>query len=260
VIELEGGQVAEGLLLMFDPDVPTYSRVVAVLADRNPGNILVDDREDPTWCVVREVGWHHTFVGGRPDASALADAVARLREDGEVWLITWDGQPPELPDAPAPDIQLPLLELSERPADDAALDLILAGLPAGFDIRRMDRALVERCEWRGYAAGASGGAESFIRDGLGFCLMNGREILCEVYAIYWGIDTAEIGVITNEEHRGQGYATLTCAHLVRACEKRGYRTTWTCRPNNPASAAVARRLGHRRERTFTMLRYSRAGT
>ena len=259
MLELEGGQAAEGLLPMFDPDVPTYSRVVAVLAGRNPGTILVDDAATPTWCVARETGWGHTFVGGRPGPSELSDAVARLRRDGDVDLVSWDAASPDVARLPSPDDEFALLELSQRPPGDA-LDAILREVPAGLDFRRMDRELIQRCEWGYQIERGCGSVDRFLRNGLGFCLTSGREILCEVYALYWGVDTVEIGVVTNEKHRGKGYATLTCAHLARACEERGHGTTWTCYVDNRASAAVARNLGYGREREFRLLRYKRSST
>ena len=46
---------------------------------------------------------------------------------------------------------------------------------------------------------------------------------------------------------------VTCAHLIRDCEARGYQTYWNCARQNLASAAVARKLGYRTEKEYRLL-------
>ena len=57
---------------------------------------------------------------------------------------------------------------------------------------------------------------------MGLCLMQGNEIIVEAYASSFGHVTAEIGAVTHEAYRGKGYAPITCAYLIEACEQRGY--------------------------------------
>ncbi len=49
-------------------------------------------------------------------------------------------------------------------------------------MRRIDRALLERCEWRDDMAFYCGSLENFLRHDLGMCLMHGEEIIVEAYA------------------------------------------------------------------------------
>jgi RimJ/RimL family protein N-acetyltransferase len=88
------------------------------------------------------------------------------------------------------------------------------------------------------------------------CLLRGEEILCEASTGPAVNGLIELGVITHEPHQGQGYATLTCAHLAHQCEQRGYQTYWNCAKQNVASAAVARKLGYRIEREYKLLAWS----
>jgi RimJ/RimL family protein N-acetyltransferase len=62
-----------------------------------------------------------------------------------------------------------------------------------------------------------------------------------------------VGVMTHELYQGRGYATLTCAHLLQACEALGYQTYWNCAKQNRASAALARKLGYRVEREYKLV-------
>ncbi len=100
-----------------------------------------------------------------------------------------------------------------------------------------------------------GGIDCFLENGLGFCLMKGDEILSEGYGDTRALGLIEIGTITHEEHRGHGYSTIICAHVIKTCEEMGYKTMWHCAKTNPASAAIARKLGYRTEREFRYIAY-----
>lgn len=252
MIELKPPFAVSRLLRLFDRDVPTEVRLACVFEGRNPGTVLVDDAHDPTWCVVREAGWGHTFIGGRPDARQLTQAISELRRESYADVISWDGDTSPLLSSLPPDRVEAVLEFSGRSADDPTVEKLIRKIPKDCIIRRMDERLIEKCLWAADMARAFGSLKGFLQTGLGFCLMREEEILCEAYAVYWAAGSAEIGVITHEKHRRLGYASMTCAYLVRACEERGYQTTWTCASENVASGAVARRLGHRREREFRL--------
>jgi RimJ/RimL family protein N-acetyltransferase len=83
--------------------------------------------------------------------------------------------------------------------------------------------------------------------------MKGSQILSEAYAGPSAIGLIEIGTTTHERYRGRGYATLTCAHLVEACEALGFQTYWNCAKHNLASAAIARKLGYCVEREYKLV-------
>jgi RimJ/RimL family protein N-acetyltransferase len=72
----------------------------------------------------------------------------------------------------------------------------------------------------------------------------------------FGDTKAEIGAITREAYRGHGYAPITCAYLIEACERRGYQAYWSCDTENTASIRVARKLGFRQERAYQIFEYS----
>jgi RimJ/RimL family protein N-acetyltransferase len=93
---------------------------------------------------------------------------------------------------------------------------------------------------------------------LGFVLLDGKSILSEAHAFFWGDTVVEIGVITAEGQRGLGYASMVSAYLVQACECRGYATYWACHVDNLASAAVARKLGYRLENEVSLAWYPAA--
>ncbi len=77
----------------------------------------------------------------------------------------------------------------------------------------------------------------------------------EQFVSSFGDKQAEIGAVTREAYRGRGYAPVACAHLIQACEQRGYQAYWSCDTDNRASIRVAQKLGFQQVRTYQILEY-----
>lgn len=150
---------------------------------------------------------------------------------------------------------MPRLEFYERDLHSTRLGELRRQLPEGHEIRRIDRKLLECCEWRDDMAFYCGSLDNFLRNDLGLCMMCEDEIIVEAYASALGDPLAEIGAITHEPYRGKGYATITVAFLIEALEQRGYQAYWSCDIDNPASARVARKLGFKVERSYETWEY-----
>ena len=129
-------------------------------------------------------------------------------------------------------------------------------LPEGYQFRPINAELFEHCRWRDEMLLSYGTAENFLRHGIGVCLMVDDEICSEAYTFCWGAGKFEIGAITHEKYRRQGYAYLTCKHLIKLCAERGYPTYWSCHQANVASVATAHKLGYQAQKAYRFLRYS----
>jgi RimJ/RimL family protein N-acetyltransferase len=105
----------------------------------------------------------------------------------------------------------------------------------------------------GYLIGVYGSAEKALQEGIGLCLTRGQEILCEASAGPSSNGLIEIGVETKRDHRQHGYATWVCSCLIQECEGLGLRTYWNCDAQNPASIALARKLGYRSGKRYRLL-------
>jgi L-amino acid N-acyltransferase YncA len=112
-----------------------------------------------------------------------------------------------------------------------------------------------------------GSPEKALANGLGYCLLKADRpgepadtILCAAFAGPAAGGMIELGVETPEPHRRRGYAAVTCAHLIRACEAQGYQTFWNAARDNASSVALARKLGYREEREFVVLAWSQSPT
>ena len=121
----------------------------------------------------------------------------------------------------------------------------------------IDASLMERCVWREYIYSIYGDFERFEEAGFGFALCDGDQPLSEAYAGFLGKGVAEIGLVTREEVRRKGFATMTCAYLIAYCLKFGYSIRWSCGADNVASIKTAEKLGFRDQKESKILRYPR---
>jgi RimJ/RimL family protein N-acetyltransferase len=253
MITIDPPQVTTPLRSLFAPTMPATLRAFAVLNGDSKGTILTDDLAAPTWGVVREEAEGTIYLGGSVPPAVLNQVVTHLRHDGEVLIGAWLNEewPAGLP--PDPYYTGRVLEFVDRPANAP-----LPPIPAGCQLRPMDAELLPRTIWYADTVKGFGSAEAFLQKGLGLCLLRDDEILCEASTGPAVNGLIELGVITHEPHRGQGYATVTCAHLAHLCQQRGYQTYWNCAKQNGASAAVARKLGYRTEREYKLLAWNQS--
>ena len=62
-------------------------------------------------------------------------------------------------------------------------------------------------------------------------------------AVFTGGGQTETDVCTEEKYRRRGFASLTAAAYVETVLSFGYLPNWSCWENNPASAALAKKIG-----------------
>ncbi len=252
MIAIDASEVSPGLMSLFDLHMPTAVRCFAVLQGGNAGQILTDDPDCPRWGCVRETDDGSLYRGGAVDAAVLLDVVTALRQEGVVALGFRDGDPAVSLFPPSPNACAPCLEF-DRPMGSSDLSPYLGQLPAGYEVQRMDRRLLESSPHHEGTVRRYGSVDSFLQKGIAVCLLYHGETVCEAYADMDIMGVRELGVTTQKQYRGQGFATSTCAHLIAACEEHGSHTYWDCAKLNGASAAVARKLGFRNEREYKLL-------
>lgn len=237
---------------LFDPNVPDNPVLWAVLKGRHTGRALVDDVRNPSQCVLRTDAVL-TFSSRQASSTFLTEAIAYLRQTGAVWLVWPSAESSQVVASEASSITQ---RLEFYDGDAQVFADWRRCLPEGFEIRRIDRRLLERCEWRSDMEFFCGSVDNFLVNGMGLCMMRGDEIIVEAYASSLGEVQAEIGAVTREAYRGHGYAPIGCAYLIEALAQRGYQAYWSCEIENEASARVARKLGFRREKGYQVLEYS----
>lgn len=198
------------------------------------GRILVDDPAAPR-TVLAQTGGDNFDLSGDPRGlgpQRLPDGLYRadeafepvLREQaGEVvrWprvIYELDGEPRPVP-VPAAEIR-PL-----GPHDAAALEELSP------PIRWISES------WDGpFGAAACGLAVGAFADG---------RLVSVALPFYVGERYEDIGVVTEQGHRGRGLSAACAARVVQGVLGRGRRPSWSTGPDNRASRRVAVKLGFR---------------
>jgi RimJ/RimL family protein N-acetyltransferase len=239
---------------LFNQHQPNSPALWAVLEGRHHGIALVDRANNPNQCVLRTDA-ALTYMSRRTDQVFLEAGIQHLRKRGPIWLVWPHHTGVEPPGTERASI-IPRLEFYDYDPQSNTLDEWRKGLPAGFEIRPIDANLFRRCEWREEMEFYAGGADNFLAQDIGLCILQGEEIIVEAYASALGNQLAEIGAITRPAYRGQGYAPIACAFLIQACYQQGYQAYWSCDADHTASIRVARKLGFRQERPYTIYEFS----
>ena len=257
MIGIDPTQYSEPLRILFAPNTPDHPRLFSVLAGHHPGTALVDDVTNPNWCVLRS-GWiGRTFIGGQIDADSVTQAIALMRQQGPVHL---DKNDPYAGLFPADQIgEDARFAFSGRLTGRPSFETFFIRLPEGCRIRPVDKELVKRCLWSAELLPVFGSLKRYLEISLGFCLVKEDQILSEAHAFFWGNGFFEIGAITGEAYRGLGYAPVATAHLIRACEQRGYSTFWSCDIEHTASVSVANKVGYSDPCPYTLKVYRKLG-
>lgn len=230
---------------LFDPEGYNSPMLFSVLEGRNPGRAWADVPDRPTRALVH-TGFGMVFVAPHDADATLAELLPALA-GGEPLHLVWQ------PDAPLPRSAAELgaraidrLEFRDRTTVDCP------PLPVDMALVPLAAELLDRCIWREQVQRAVG-VGAALRPGLGLCLLHGSTIAVEAYALFWGAGQVEVGVVTHPDYRRRGLGLLACANLLDQCEAQDARTVWSCHVGNPASAALARRLGFRTERRYQLI-------
>jgi len=130
-------------------------------------------------------------------------------------------------------------------------------VPEGLSIERLDQTLLDRPgllipehvgRWMKHNWGS---VESFLRQGLGCCAVQGQEIVSWCLTDCTSGGACEIGIRTHPEYRRRGLATLTVAATAEECLVQGFTTIgWHCHETNLGSRGVAEKVGFVKEREY----------
>jgi RimJ/RimL family protein N-acetyltransferase len=252
---LDAGPAPPAVRALFDPAEPAAVRLFAVLAGRFAGLVWSDDREEPQWAIAQETTYGTLYLGGWPPAEVVHRVIARRQPFNDVVFGCWTGDPRLALFPPEPEYSGQGIDFTDRPVGQG-LEPYLP-IPEGCALQPITAALFDRLSDRELVVASFGDRVPAPDEWFGFFLMRGDEILCEAAAGCPALGLIEVGVNTPQVHRRRGYATVTCAHLIRECEARGLVTYWNCNGANRPSVALAHKLGYRREQPYQLVAWLR---
>ncbi len=125
------------------------------------------------------------------------------------------------------------------------LEAIVASLPEGYELKRIDGELYEAClenEQFEDNVGNFASKEEFLELGRGFAILKDGEIVsvASSYTVYR--EGIEVEIDTEEEYRRQGLASVAGAALILSCLDDGLYPSWDAA--NPESVHLAEKLGY----------------
>ncbi|SEO33212.1 GNAT acetyltransferase [Amphibacillus marinus] len=89
-----------------------------------------------------------------------------------------------------------------------------------------------------------GSIKTFLeKGGLCYCIIHEEEIASICYSAFVHRETQVIGVVTEEKHRGMGYAFQGAHALINECLQINNVPYWDCTEENTASKRLAEKLG-----------------
>jgi hypothetical protein len=238
-------------------EAPTRPRALAVIDGVLAGRIWTDDAADPAWAVVIETGDGTVYAGGAIDSAILAAVLQDVVTASGDLIVGFSG-----PDDPLraivpadPYHRGEAIDFTDRvpPPDEA--EAVDRPAPDGLRLVELDEALLPRTEWYEDTLHSYGSAERWTRNGIGRCLLAGREVTAQAMAGPRVRGLMEMGVATRGPYRRRGYGTLVSQLVARACEDGGDRVWWNTSAENAPSQAIARRLGYRHERRYDLVAY-----
>jgi len=237
---------------LFDPDTPNDVILRSVLAGRCPGLAYLDRPRNPAQAVVRAHGGKAFASRGvtEPFLQWAVDQASRLG-----WTALADTGVPESVRSRGRVVDRACFE--DCDLESETLRTLRDGLPRDFEMRPLDRELLERCHHalRELPGEYGDHLDSYFDFGYGVCLLQGGEVACEAYAGFVADGRMEAIAGTIESLRGQGLASIASAYLAEEARVRGHAFTWNCLADNVGSLKVARRLGFRTERSYREIYY-----
>ena len=209
-------------------------------------------------CLVISNG-SYSFIGYQvaPSLALLLEIIAILKANKPIKLLFHSGLLPLLPFESAGFRAVARMQFhnpSLLHGDTSTIDTICASIPADLKVKAFNKELLQQSNWQSYIKLFYGSEEHFLKTGFGLALVKDEKIISEAFACYIGGGYCETGSITAEEYRGQGYATLIRAFLIRKVLQRGMQPISSCDTTNLASIKASKKLGYVEEIGYQFLR------
>ena len=256
---------------LFDP-IGCSLAVRAVIAGNNPGQIFVDDVQNPRMALAATP--EGTMLAGDPLHPPLQDDLRQFLRGvvftGQVRFIDSELALSVHPDAWVallPDL-IPTHEVEALPryhylCQELRYDWRIH-VPEGYTVRQVDRAFLddptvtmsdEMRDWFDIEEQWET-VDNFLAHGAGFCVMQGHEVISRCMADCYAGEQIDIGIRTEPAHQRRGLASIATAATVEYCLQHGYRQVgWHCDDTNVGSWKTAEKVGFERAGEYVYYYY-----
>ncbi len=245
----------------------------ATIEGNNPGRIFVDDVLHPHTAFALTVEGY--LLAGDCDNPVTLQALQRFLQEkiftGEVYVggdesmclavhpETWEARLPGL----IPTHEVEKLERYHYLCRELAFGW-RSNLPEGYRVRRMDRSLLtdpnvvvpdQIADWV-TIEDCWGTVDNFLARGIGFCVLQGNQVVSRCLADCMVGEQIDVGIITHSAHRRKGLAAIAAAATVEHCLGHGFSAVgWHCDADNIGSWRTAEKVGFKRNREYIYYYY-----
>ena len=215
------------------------------------GVSYADSRTAPT--VARLDSGAFTVLGGNPGATAVTALlrhapICYVTPANDEWRQVLENEFGERV------VFLRFTEFSPRSLDQNRLAELTRSLAAGFELRVVDKELVERLPTdmnNEYFFENFASVEDILNRGIGYCVLHQDRIVSAATSMARCRDAIDIEIETAPEYRRRGLATVVGAKLVSLCLQHGIDPKWLAA--NQSSENLALKLGYERAETYETL-------
>lgn len=227
--------------------------IPAVINGNNPGEIFVNDRENPTAVLIKTAECN-LLAGNASDEKFNSEISSELGFWDQVNAdnIQWERIITKVHKNP----YVRKYKRRRYVLNKENFNEVKVQLEEGVRVEPIDLDLIKRdeldnsedvLEWiEGW-----GEEENFIKCGAG-CIVRDEENIMS-----WSIsdcafkDKIAIGIHTDGEYRKRGFALIAASHTIKECFGKGYnKIEWSCVATNKGSIAIAEKLGFKCESVY----------
>lgn len=218
---------------LFQKKQPNNSALWCYLDGIMPGKAYVDDVANPTKTIcVLDMSW--TYISDEADFNWIEETLSDIIRTAWIQVIWVPERGSETP-LKALSTVIPRYEFTQRKAIDIK--------PREVDLVAFNDEMYEQIPWKDFHENVYGSKENFLKKAFGFYAVQDGIPYSEAEAAFTANGYTEIGIITQEEKRRQGFGFAACVRLLEEIDKRGLKPIWACDVENPESKLLAEKLG-----------------
>ena len=217
---------------------------MSVAEEVQEGNIYTDFVEAPTYALF----WHvsgFAYLTGSPSETELEEIYKLMKNE--------DGTNPrrfvlELKDKKVEDYFEHKADVEKHPRyrfrlTNSECEVPENEIPAGYELKEVDANLLAQISGRIVPSQFWSGAEEFLENGKGYCLVCDGEVAAVAFSAAVSSGQVDIGIETNEVHRRKGLASIVARRMVAYVKSIGKEPVWDCDAVNAGSKATAEKVG-----------------
>ena len=228
------------------------SILYAVLDDKSAGQVFVDNKENALFVLVCNPAGY-TFLAGDLNENSLFEVATYLKTLPQVFLVSpleWQHREffEKMGFNPCKRMQL------RKSQDLKQVNFWKESLPSHYCLENISDKNFANCSWHSFITSYYGNSNRFHAHGIGYCLTYQGNVIAESYGLIARGKT-EIGVVTDENYRGQNLGTIISAFMLDYCAQHNIEPIWSCNLENPASASVAKKLGFKEDQAYYFLKH-----